>query len=291
MKQIHLFLFFLLSVHFANSQNYKSAFRTDICSCIEEESLKRNLTPNAYKKCYTEILPKYANQIDAAIVEEDLNKKYYLGQVARKDLVLAFQYELIYSCDIYFEYLNRTRTSEILIARERAKESDLESKNQMVAMSPNAYAYFHRAQLHFDLGNLKEAEADIHKSFDVNPNASNIQSTRHELLLLAGVYEEQKQYTKAIALYDKIYMGDYDSQVATLRALVDKKAGGSMSSIPKAATDVVSSKSNASERRRSTSKNSRSKRAERKPAIKNEKPQTKQKRDSASLKKLFKLGN
>jgi len=289
MKQIHIIFFLLLSFNFTYSQTYKSAFRADICQCVEDESLKRNLTPNAYKKCYTEILPTYANQIDAAIVEEDLSRKYYLGQLARKDLIVAFQYELIYSCAVYYDYLDRTRTREILIARERAKESDLESNNQKVAMSPNAYAYFHRAQIHFNLGNLKEAEADIHKSLKVNPNASNTQSTRHELLLLACIYEEQKQYTKAIALYDKIYMGDFDSEVATLRALTDKKAGGNMSSIPKAVTEVVSSTSNTSERRRSTSQNSRSKRAERKPAVKNEEPQTKQKSDSASLKKLFKL--
>jgi len=290
MKQIHIIFYLLLSLNFTYSQTYKSAFRADICQCVEDESLKRNLTPNAYKKCYTEILPTYANQIDAAIVEEDLSRKYYLGQLARKDLIVAFQYELIYSCAVYYDYLDRTRTREILIARERAKESDLESNNQKVAMSPNAYAYFHRAQLHFNLGNLKEAEADIHKSLEVNPNASNTQSTRHELLLLACVYEEQKQYTKAIALYDKIYMGDYDSQVATLRALADKKAGGSMSSIPKVVTEAAPQGYNASERRkRSTSQNTRAKKGERKPAVQKEKSQTKQKSDSASLKKLFKL--
>lgn len=290
MKQIHIIFFLLLSLNFTYSQSYKSAFRAAICQCVEDESLKRNLTPNAYKKCYTEILPTYANQIDAAIVEEDLSRKYYLGQLARKDLIVAFQYELIYSCAVYYDYLNRTRTREILIARERAKESDLESNNQKVAMSPNAYAYFHRAQIHFNLGNLKEAEADIHKSLEVNPNASNTQSTRHELLLLACVYEEQNQYTKAIALYDKIYMGDYDSQVATLRALTDKKAGGSMSSIPKAVTEAAPQGYNVSERRkRSTSQNTRAKRGERKPVVKKEKSQTKQKSDSASLKKLFKL--
>lgn len=289
MKSIKIIFIFLLTVNYTYSQAYKSAFRADICQCLEAESLKRNLTPNAYKKCYTQTLPKYADQIDAAIVEKDLNKKYYLGQVARKDLIVAFQYELIYSCSTYYNYLDRKRTSEKLIARERANEKDLEAKNQMVALAPNTATYYHRAELQFKLGNIKEAEKDINKSLELNPNATNIRSTRHELLLLAWVYEEQKQYTKAVALYDKIYFGDQDSQVATLRALANKKAGGSMSSIPKADNALEPINKKASERRRTTTQNTRSGTIERKEAVNNEKTQTKQKIDSASLKKLFKL--
>ncbi|MBU2938837.1 tetratricopeptide repeat protein [Lacinutrix sp. C3R15] len=278
---IIVFLAFL-SVHYTYGQAYKDAFRADICQCLENESLKRNLTPNAYKNCFKETLPKYANQIDAAIVEQDLNKRYYLGQLERKNLVVAFQYELIYSCKVYFDYLDRKRTSEKLIAREQAKESDLETRNQMVAMSPNAYAYFYRAQLYFNLGNLKEAEADIKKSLEVNVNASNIKSTRHELLLLAWVYEEQEQFTKAIAIYDKIYMGDYDLQVATLRALADKKSGGNMSSIPKLDGEIKPIINNKKDRRKPTIQNTNT-------TTKEQKTQTKKKTDSSSLKKLFKL--
>ncbi|WP_452227052.1 hypothetical protein [Lacinutrix cladophorae] len=293
MKPNIIVLLAFLTVYSAYGQAYKSAFRADICQCLETESLKRNLTPNAYKNCYKETLPKYANQIDAAIVEEDLNKRYYLGQLARKDLILAFQYELIYTCKVYFDYLDRNRTSKILIAREQAKESDLEAKNQMVAMSPNAYAYFHRAELHFNLANLKEAEADINKSLEVNPNASNIKSTRHELMLLALVYEEQKQFAKAVALYDKIYMGDLDSQIAELRALANKKAGGSMSSIPKPVNKTEPVIKNKTERRRPKPKSTTTKTTEiiteRRTKTRQEAKQTKSKSDSSSLKKLFKL--
>ena len=75
-----------------------------------------------------------------------------------------------------------------------------------------------------------------------------------------------------------------------VRALADRKAGGSMSSIPKTVTEAAPQGYNTSERRkRSTSQNARTKRVERKPVVKKEKSQTKQKSDSASLKKLFKL--
>ena len=162
--------FGLLSV---TAQSYKSGFRTDVCACLEAESLKRPITENTLKACLRETLPKYAAQIDAQIVEPDINKKFHKGQLARKDLLVATQYELIYTCDVYFKHLDYQRTSKKLIARENARETDLEKYNQMVAMTPNAMAYFMRGQLQFNLGNIKAAEADVNKSLELNPNKEN----------------------------------------------------------------------------------------------------------------------
>lgn len=287
------FLILFIGLCTVNGQTYKSAFKSDICSCLEEESLKRELTENAYKKCFRETLPTYAAQIDAQIVEEDLNQKYYKGQLARKDLVVSMQYELIYSCEVYYNYLNDERISKKLIAREHAKESDLELYNQQVALTPNAMTYFMRAQLQFNLGNIKEAEADINRSLSVNPNKENTRSTRHELLLLAWIYEEQERFSEAVTLYDKIYFGDYDTQVARLRAMADKKGGGIAASIPNIGTkeinkEVKSKKRGEKQGGISTSQETgkQSNKTDKAAAQKVEK-----KKDTATLRKLLKIDN
>lgn len=266
---------------FVNGQSYKNAFRADMCDCLETESLKRALTENTFKRCLRETLPKYATQIDAQIVEEDVDKKFYKGQLARKDLLVAMQSELIYTCDVYYKHIYFVRNSKKLIARENAKESELEKYNQMVALRPNAMAYFMRAKVHFKLGNIKETEADINKSLELNTDRENAKATRHELLLLAWVYEEQKRYTEAIALYDKVYFGDLDTQVAQLRALADKQAGGSISNIPKAGQIEITKEQKASK----SNKRKSNKRT------KSQTLKTENIKDTLALRKLFKMGN
>ena len=291
MKSIITILILFLVISTLSAQSYKAAFRTDMCNCLEEESLKRQLTENAFKTCLRETLPKYATQIDAEIKEEDINKKYYLGQIARKDLLVAMRSELIYSCKVYYKHLDFKRTSKKLIARENAKESDLEKYNQMVALTPTAMAYFLRAQLYFNLGKIKKTEEDINKSLSLNPNKANVKSTRHELLLLASVYEEQERYKEAIALYDKVYFGDSDTKVAQLRALADKKAGGTINNIPQISNnEAIKDKADTTDNIRGRKPNNSRSRGQTKDK-RGAKTKNVKKKDSASLRKLLKIGN
>ncbi|MEM5566834.1 hypothetical protein WNY78_17060 [Psychroserpens sp. AS72] len=275
----------------ATSQSYKSAFRADMCDCLTLESQKRKLTENAYKACFRETLPKYAIQIDAEIVEEDVNKKYLLGQVARRDLIVVMQSELVYACKAYFDHLEREKLSKKLIARERAKASDLETQNQLVAMSPNTYSYFSRAQLHYNLGSFDKAEADLNSCYEANPNKDNVMSRRHELLLMALIHEEHKNYAQAIALYDLAYFGIQDYEVAILRAIADKNNGGTIANIPKLIDGKISATSVKKEDRRAqqTTRGRTSRTVNKKTTT--QKEQTKKKSDTSSLKKLFKIDN
>ncbi len=276
----------------ATSQSYKSAFRADMCDCLTLESQKRKLTENAYKACFIETLPKYATQIDAQIVEEDVNKKYLLGQIARRDLILTMQSQLVYTCKAYFEHLESEKLSKKLILREQAKESDLEAQNQLVAMSPNTYSYFSRAQLHYNLGNFDKAEADLKSCYEANPNKENMMSRRHELLLMALVHEENKNYAQAIALYDLAYFGVQDSPVAILRAIADKNNGGTIANIPKIIDGKIGSAAVKKEGRgaQPTKRSRTTSRAKTNKAT-TQKKQTKKKKDSSPLKKLFKIDN
>ena len=187
---------------------------------------------------------------------------------------------------MYYNHLDYDRTSIKLITRENAKESELERYNQMVALTPNAMAYFMRAQLQFNLGNIKETEADIKKSMELNPNNENIPAMRRELLLLAWVYEEQERYSEAIAIYDKIYLGALDAEVAKLRALADKKNGGTIANIPKLDEGKVESQTKQVNQNSRRSKQSNTKTTVNKSNSQKDSKNTK-KKDTASLRKLF----
>ncbi|NRD19809.1 hypothetical protein HNV08_07085 [Winogradskyella eckloniae] len=291
MKKIVLYFIVIMGFLSVHAQAYKSAFRADVCSCLEEESLKRPLTENAFKTCLRETLPTYADQIDASIIEADPQQKYLKGQLARKELLLAMPAELIYTCDVYYKHIDYQRTSKKLIARENAKESELERYDQMVALTPTAMAYYMRAQVQFKLGNLKETEADIKKSLELNPNKENFKSTRHELKLLAWVYEEQERYTDAIALYDKIYFGELDLEVLKLRALADKKSGGTIANMPSAQALDESNKQAQAQiiKERQDRLNKDVLKRTNTNASRTSSNTSEKKTDSAALKKLFKL--
>ncbi|MUU78298.1 tetratricopeptide repeat protein [Winogradskyella endarachnes] len=284
MKLINTFILLIISVLSANSQSYKKAFRDDMCQCIELVSQKRSLTNNVLKTCYVEILPNYADLIDATITEEDINKKFIEGQLARKDLLTAMYSELIYTCDTYYNFIDFQRTNSALVLRENASESELKRYNQWVALKPNFTTYYMRACVHFTLKNLKEAEADINKSLALNPNKKSAKITRKELELLAWVYEEQERFKEAVAIYDSIYLGDFDTNVAQLRALANRKSGGTMSQILK--EEITSNKVLGQKENTNTQKNQKvltSNKSKSETTIKSKK------KDTAALRKLFKI--
>lgn len=293
MKNYSIGLFLCLGLFALNAQSYKAEFRTDMCDCLTDESLKRQLTENAFKACLRETFPKYAEKIDASIVETDPNKKFLLGQIARKDVMVSMSAELIYTCDVYYKHIDFKRNSTKLIARENAKESTLSKYNEMVALTPNAMAYFMRADIHFRLGNIKKAEDDINKSLSLNPNKDNVLSTRKELMLLAWIYEEQERYEEAVAIYDKIYFGDLDTEVAKLRALANKKDGGKLSKIPTIKTSEIKKEDQTIKTKSKTRRTKTSDKNTTKPSKSNRTRTRKveKKKDTASLRKLFKMGN
>ena len=208
------------------TQAYKEKFKADICNCLSTEVESRRQIRNAFDACFNKNLPTYATLIDASVEEETPALKYQKGQLLRVELKRAFLSELVYSCDLYFQEIESERQRQLATGRSRTYASDLEKLNQAVAMQPLPQAYIQRAKTHFFLGNLKDAEADLRKSLEVNPYGQQGVYSRKEKLLLAWVLEEQKRYAEAVTLYEESYAGNFDFDVLMLRAVAHKKAGG-----------------------------------------------------------------
>jgi len=223
----------LLTFHSSYSQNYEEKFKTDICNCLQGKSHGRNTVTSLYQDCFRQKLTTYATLIDNSIQEEENNHlKYLKGQQLRRALNTQFQYELVYSCDFYFELLENEKERKYAADRANTYQGDLVKINEQLAMHPHSQMYLQRAKMHFNLSNLKEAEEDVLQSIKTNPlSEENIAYTVKEKTLLAMILEKQKHYNKAAAIYKEIYGVLPNVEIAKLHAVVHKKSGASTTNL------------------------------------------------------------
>ncbi|MEP3838862.1 MAG: tetratricopeptide repeat protein [Algibacter sp.] len=226
MKQF-IFLMILLWGLNSYSQNYESNYKTDICACIEAEQNTRQLADNIYNACFAKHMITYADLIDSQINEADKTKKFITGQQVRRDLNQKFKYELANVCDAYVDIIESKKRH--LLQEIRTKKIDssrIDQLNQTVAMVPNYYSYFNRGQYYYYIGDLNKAERDVKKSIEDNPLNQNGISTPQESLLLALIYEEQKKYSEAIAIYNAINTKAINPSIELLKTIVYRKSNG-----------------------------------------------------------------
>lgn len=226
MKRL-LLLLCLLCIHKSKSQTYKTNFRVDICQCLQDEFATANNLDKKLSECFRSELTKYATFIDAEIKEENATLKFAKGAKARRDLELEFKSELIYSCDFYYNKIEKTRQETLLALREQDYRSELKRTNEFVALSPTNIAYLGRAGIYYyKIGDLDKAMSDVNRSIEFIKSLDKDSWPKSEKLLMALIFEEQKKYDQAIAIYDDLYRSVYDYQIAILRAIVNRKKAG-----------------------------------------------------------------
>ena len=206
------------------AQNYKDSFRNDICNCFEEAQPEVYALDGTVGKCFGEQLTKYAHFIDNEIKDTVVMTKLRKGQLARQNLFSTYKYELIYSCERYSALADSARAAQLSnLKKSYGREDRLERAHQRVAMSPNWFSYYSRSQIHFGLGNLNEAEEDLQYAMSI----MNYEDPQYKLLL-AWIFEEKKEYSKAVAIYDELIDGLSNTTLTRLRAMANNKAGGRM---------------------------------------------------------------
>ncbi|XMO88158.1 hypothetical protein AAFN75_07650 [Algibacter sp. AS12] len=226
MKQF-IFLVMLLWGLNSYSQNYESNYKADICACIEAQENTQQLPDKIYNACFTKHMTTYAAIIDAQIKEEDKTKKFIAGQQVRRDLNQKFKYDLVYVCDAYIDIIESKKQKVLQNFRAREIDSSkIDKLNETVAMVPHYSSYFNRGQYFYYIGDLNNAERDVKKSIEENPLNNEGTLTTHESLLLALIYEEQKKYSEAIAIYNAINSKAINPSVELLKAIVYRKSKG-----------------------------------------------------------------
>ncbi len=226
MKHLIILLTLILSINLY-SQNYQDRYKADICACIETKKNTMQIADKIYNACFVKHMTTYAVFIDAEIKEEDKTRKFIAGQQVRRELNQRFKYELVYTCDAYVDVIEGKKQDVIQQFRSKKIDSThIDKLNETVAMQPLWANYFNRGQYYYYIGDLQKAEQDVLKSIEENPlNEANI-VTAQENFLLALIYEEQKQYTKAIAIYDAINSKGINPSVEMMKAIVSRKSNG-----------------------------------------------------------------
>lgn len=273
-----------------HSQNYQENYKADICSCIEANKNEKIQTADKiYNACFTKHMIKYAVFIDAEIKEEDKTKKYIVGQKIRRELQEKFKYELVYSCNTYVDIIEKKR--QRVIQQYRSKKIDstkINKLNETVAMQPLWANYFNRGQYFYYIGDLQKAERDVLKSIEDNPLLNSDMAISPQRILLAMIYEEQKKYAKAIAIYDAINSKTITPSIAMLRAIVSRKSNGYRIPLEPHSSDSILNpelpkKPRITNRTRTAQKNTNTRKTSQENNMQKQKDSTK------SLRSLFKL--
>jgi len=223
----HLIILVFFSSLLITAQGYEAKYKADICACIEAKKNTFQTADKIYYACFSKHLSTYASFIDAQIKEDDKTKKFIASQKIRKELIQRFKYELVSSCDAYIDIIEGKKLDVIQQFRSRKIDSaQIDKLNESVAMRPHWTSYFARGNFYYVIGNLQKAEQDVLKSIEENPLNKDNLVTSQENFLLALIYEEKKQYTKAIAIYDAINSKSLNPSVELLKAIVIRKKNG-----------------------------------------------------------------
>jgi len=213
-------IFFTILGTALQAQDYQNRFKEEICTCIEEKGPSVRSLDGVYMACFREKLVNYTNAIDLDIQEKEPSLASIKRQQRRVELMILFQHELVYNCDVYYDLLEKGRQLQLITMRANTEASALKKMNENIALSPSAFSYSQRGALYFALDDLDKAKQDLEKTLDLNPYARDAQ------IMLAWVLEEKGKYSESKMMLDELYTNKFQKDIAILRAIIIRKMGG-----------------------------------------------------------------
>ncbi|MFY0630521.1 MAG: tetratricopeptide repeat protein [Flavobacteriaceae bacterium] len=192
-----LALIFLIATTLSYSQEFKERFSQDVCKCFTE---KKEIERNTLESCYTKYLVNYQSDFNKLIDKDSKLSEYEQGVIHARKLFEDMQSGLIQNCDAYYEFFNSLREKSILEMRKNYPDSKLDSLNKEISVNKTAELLWERGNAHFTRNELSKAKKDYEMCLEINPNY--IQS----IYFLGWVYEKQKNYSKAIELYNRLFL-------------------------------------------------------------------------------------
>ncbi|GEQ85204.1 hypothetical protein ULMS_07120 [Patiriisocius marinistellae] len=215
-----------IALGIANAQSYTTSFKAEICNCLPQQFETQKNPNKAIETCFQNTLPNYAALIDAEIVEENANIRYQKGQQKRMELMVSFTYEMVNSCDIYFNKIEEIRELQFNQGKAYITEAKIVELDKLVAMHPNHGTYLERGRANFYLENYSKAEIDVRESIRIYKEMTQ-QENIAAIYLLAWILEKQERYQKAFQLLDEEYKERPIFNTAYFREIANKKTGGS----------------------------------------------------------------
>lgn len=189
--------FFIILTFFSYhiyGQDFKIEFAKSICECAEEEKeIKDDTLENCFVKMTSDFQPELDKMIDTA---SDV-PKYDQSLAIVKQLFFDMQNNLMQNCDVYYEFLNKTREETLLTLKNDFPESDFELLNAEIEKNKTTNLLWARGSTYLALNKLELAEKDFKESLEIDQNYIR------SIFFLGWVNEIKGDYQKAIELYEK----------------------------------------------------------------------------------------
>jgi|GEM_PF-5099897 len=197
-----------------------SVIESSTCACMSLEN-------NGYKESEED---KFASCVVRAISENlkllqaEATRKYgeatketgrQLGQSLREKLLI----NMVYSCDVYYQWLEEKRIFSIKNANKDSLRNELNRINSIDSLQRNAAFFTTRGLLFFSLEQLDKAIEDFDSAIKTGPTADVYQS----MYFKAWSLERQKKYTAALELYSQLAAITKNKNIEVTEAVVRRK--------------------------------------------------------------------
>jgi hypothetical protein len=189
------------------AQNYKQAFKNDICDCLSQKEMSIRQYLGEYQRCYVERLPNHVGKIEASLPDTTARVRLSMSSKIKQDLRLSLQAELAGSCQRIIDLYAKKQSDNLDAIRKKADSSAFARANQKVALSPNVNNLLARAMVYLGQDKIELANQDVQGALELNPRSRYAQIV--QVLLL----EQKKQYSEAIQVLQKMSKGKYDRDV------------------------------------------------------------------------------
>ncbi len=208
-----IFLFFIsISIY---GQQYKEKLSNDVCKCFTENNKKGS---NTLENCFTQNIGNYRNELDKLIDKNSSISEYEQGEIIGKKMFFEIQQNLIQKCDAYFLFFENLREQSILAMKKKYSQSKIDSITTLISKNKTTELLWERANLYFANSELKNAEIDYLECLKIDPN--HIPS----MFFLGWLYERNKDYNKAIKLYQVIQKATKKQEIVLFIEVATRKS-------------------------------------------------------------------
>ncbi len=204
MKKLFLALLIFTGLFTATAQQSREQGVTDLankvapnfCGCFEK--YKFDDARKGFEQCFLENFVKHEEQLVALMAMDSIGDEQAKNDRIAMEIMVKMQGKLFQDCDSYYEYFKTIRNRGLSLLLEQDIDKKMDSIMAIEAEKRDSEWYFKKASFEFAGEKLNEAEKDLLKGFEKEPDNAKYK------MLLAWVYEKQEREEDALAVYDQM---------------------------------------------------------------------------------------
>ncbi|QEC69173.1 tetratricopeptide repeat protein [Panacibacter ginsenosidivorans] len=218
------YIFLLPLILFCNSLNAQDTslqpIKAALCNCFEKNKSRKPLNLN---KPLGDCIDKAFGDNVQIVVDKAIKK---FGKDAKAnfehfalDISAEVMVETVSTCDVYYKYMDSSRFYQVSKNKDSLRKM-INYRTYKMDRSLSANFYYFRAEVYFELGDYTHAIKDLDSSVITNP------TDYRGLELKGNIMEVQKDYEKALRLYQKAYDIKHAVHLEDLKEYPDEYADG-----------------------------------------------------------------